>query len=238
MCLKWVGGSKTTARPFSQQKLRKFNLLTQFYLAAVRSSVTVWFGSATKTTVAEKCKTNHDSENKITNYKCKFKKQNNNWENTTITVGSSQDEILIRQDLLSQLQGKIWHPQPEIWKLWVWPILWRKSPQLLVCFVASRRGLATSKHRIYHWVRGAILLTDEVCGLPSPLSVRAHSTRSMSSSHKMRCENIEGGFRAISQWISVILYGFQTIGTPRGVPKVCKLYAASRSLFREQGLRE
>ncbi len=31
-------------------------------------------------------------------------------------------EIPIRQDLLSQLQGKIWHPQPEIWKLWVWPI--------------------------------------------------------------------------------------------------------------------
>ncbi len=27
-----------------------------------------------------------------------------------------------QQDLLSQLQGKIWHPRPEIWKLWVWPI--------------------------------------------------------------------------------------------------------------------
>ncbi len=31
-------------------------------------------------------------------------------------------DILIRQDLLSHLQGKIWHPQPEIWKLCVWPI--------------------------------------------------------------------------------------------------------------------
>ncbi len=31
-------------------------------------------------------------------------------------------EIPIRRDLLSQLQGRIWHPQPEIWKLWVWPI--------------------------------------------------------------------------------------------------------------------
>ncbi len=31
-------------------------------------------------------------------------------------------EIPIRQDLLSQLQGRIWHPQPELWKLWVWPI--------------------------------------------------------------------------------------------------------------------
>ncbi len=31
-------------------------------------------------------------------------------------------ESPIRQDLLSQLQGKVWHPQPEIWKLWVWPV--------------------------------------------------------------------------------------------------------------------
>ncbi len=31
-------------------------------------------------------------------------------------------EIPIRRDLLSQLQGKIWHPQPELWKLCVWPI--------------------------------------------------------------------------------------------------------------------
>ncbi len=31
-------------------------------------------------------------------------------------------EIPVRRDLLSQLQGKIWHPQPELWKLWVWPI--------------------------------------------------------------------------------------------------------------------
>ncbi len=31
-------------------------------------------------------------------------------------------EIPIRWDLLSQLQGRIWHPQPELWKLGVWPI--------------------------------------------------------------------------------------------------------------------
>ncbi len=44
--------------------------------------------------------------------------------------------------------------------------------------------------------------------------------------YKMRRENVGGGFRAISQWIAVILYGFQTIGTPRGIPKACKLYTA------------
>ncbi len=47
-------------------------------------------------------------------------------------------EIPIRRDLLSQLQGKIWHPQPELWKLWVWPIqgqgLW-----LIVCLPKFRK---------------------------------------------------------------------------------------------------
>ncbi len=47
------------------------------------------------------------------------------------------------------------------------------------------------------------------------------------TSIRRRRENVEGGISAISQLIGVILYGFQTIGTPRGVPKACKLYAAS-----------
>ncbi len=36
--------------------------------------------------------------------------------------------------------------------------VWRKSSQLLVCFGAGHRGLATSKQRISHWVRDAIFL--------------------------------------------------------------------------------
>ncbi len=32
-------------------------------------------------------------------------------------------EIPVRKDLLCQLQGRIWHPSPEIWKLWVWQII-------------------------------------------------------------------------------------------------------------------
>ncbi len=55
--------------------------------------------------------------------------------------------------------------------------VWRKTSQLLVCFGVGRRGLATSKQRISHWVRDAILLAYEVQNLPSPLSLRAHSTR-------------------------------------------------------------
>ncbi len=63
--------------------------------------------------------------------------------------------------------------------------VWRKSPQLLICFGAGRRGLATSKQRISHWVRDAISLAYEVRNIPSPLSLRAHSTRGVDSSQAL-----------------------------------------------------
>ncbi len=47
-------------------------------------------------------------------------------------------EIPIRQELLSQLQGKIWHPQPKICKLWVWPIQGHRF-WLLVFLLRFRR---------------------------------------------------------------------------------------------------
>ncbi len=31
-------------------------------------------------------------------------------------------EIPVRRDLLSQAEGMILHPCPELWKLWVWPL--------------------------------------------------------------------------------------------------------------------
>ncbi len=46
------------------------------------------------------------------------------------------------------------------------------------------------------------------------------------ASIRWRREYVRASFRAISQWISVILYGLQTIGTPRGVPKAWKAHAA------------
>ncbi len=59
-----------------------------FNKGAHYSLIAVSLVLALKTTVAEKCKTNHNSENKITNYKrkCKSKKKkirkhNNNSEN-------------------------------------------------------------------------------------------------------------------------------------------------------------
>ncbi len=63
--------------------------------------------------------------------------------------------------------------------------VWRKSSQLLVCFGAGRRGLATSKQRISHWVRDAISLAYEERNIPSPLSLRAHSTRGVASSQAL-----------------------------------------------------
>ncbi len=62
---------------------------------------------------------------------------------------------------------------------------WSKSIQLLVCFGSVRKGLATSKHTISHWVRDAISLAYEVCNLPSPLDIRAHSTREVASSQAL-----------------------------------------------------
>ncbi len=60
-----------------------------------------------------------------------------------------------------------------------------KSSQLLVCFGAGRRGLATSKQRISHWVRDGISLAYEARDPPSPLSLRAHSTRDVASSQAL-----------------------------------------------------
>ncbi len=55
----------------------------------------------------------------------------------------------------------------------------------MICFGAGRRGLATSMQRISHWVRDAISLAYEVRNLPSPLSLRAHSTRGVASSQAL-----------------------------------------------------
>ncbi len=63
--------------------------------------------------------------------------------------------------------------------------VWRKTSQLLVCFGVGRHGLATSKQSISHWVRDAISLAYEVQNLPSPLSLRAHSTRGVASSQAL-----------------------------------------------------
>jgi len=60
--------------------------------------------------------------------------------------------------------------------------LWRKSEQLFVCFGPPNRGCPASKQRLSKWVVEAISLAYESAGQPSPLAVRAHSTRGMAAS--------------------------------------------------------
>ncbi|KAI2643104.1 hypothetical protein H4Q32_027660 [Labeo rohita] len=59
---------------------------------------------------------------------------------------------------------------------------WRRSDQLFISFGPQRRGLPASKQTISRWIVKAILLAYESTGLPPPLGVKAHSTRSMAAS--------------------------------------------------------
>ncbi|KAI2642984.1 enzymatic polyprotein [Labeo rohita] len=60
--------------------------------------------------------------------------------------------------------------------------LWRKSDQLFVCYGPPKRGLPASKHSLSRRIVDAISLAYEFSGLPSPLGVKAHSTRAISFS--------------------------------------------------------
>ncbi len=59
---------------------------------------------------------------------------------------------------------------------------WRRSDQLLVCVGPPRRGLPASKHTIGRWIVETITACYESSGLPSPLGVKAHSTRGVAAS--------------------------------------------------------
>ncbi|KAL0188444.1 hypothetical protein M9458_015543, partial [Cirrhinus mrigala] len=60
--------------------------------------------------------------------------------------------------------------------------LWRKTDQLFVCYGPPKRGLPASKHTLSHWIVDAITQAYEFSDLPSPLGVKAHSTRGISAS--------------------------------------------------------
>ncbi len=61
----------------------------------------------------------------------------------------------------------------------------RSSEQLFVCHGGQQKGKAVSKQRLAHWIVEAVTLTYESQGEPCPLAVRAHSTRSVASSHAL-----------------------------------------------------
>ncbi len=61
----------------------------------------------------------------------------------------------------------------------------RSSEQLFVCHGGQQKGKAVSKQRLAHWIVEAVALAYQSQGMPCPLGVRAHSTRSVASSHAL-----------------------------------------------------
>ncbi len=61
----------------------------------------------------------------------------------------------------------------------------RSSEQLFVCHGGQQKGKAVSKQRLAHWIGEAVALAYQSQGEPCPLGVRAHSTRSVASSHAL-----------------------------------------------------
>ncbi|KAL0157243.1 hypothetical protein M9458_048489, partial [Cirrhinus mrigala] len=60
--------------------------------------------------------------------------------------------------------------------------MWRKSDQHFVCYGPAKKGLPASKQTLSRWIVDAICCAYESSGLPPPLGVKAHSTRSMAAS--------------------------------------------------------
>ncbi|KAL0198304.1 hypothetical protein M9458_006844, partial [Cirrhinus mrigala] len=60
--------------------------------------------------------------------------------------------------------------------------MWRRADKLFVCYGPPKNGLPASKQTLSHWIVDAITLAYESLGLPSPLGVKAHSTRGMAAS--------------------------------------------------------
>ncbi len=61
----------------------------------------------------------------------------------------------------------------------------RSSEQLFVSHGVQQKGKAVSKQRLAHWIVEAVALAYQSQGEPCPLGVRAHSTRSVVSSHAL-----------------------------------------------------
>ncbi|KAI2665989.1 Transposon Ty3-G Gag-Pol polyprotein [Labeo rohita] len=60
--------------------------------------------------------------------------------------------------------------------------LWRKSEQLFVCYGPPKKGYPASKETLSRWIVDAISTAYESSDLPSPLGVKAHSTRAIGAS--------------------------------------------------------
>ncbi len=61
----------------------------------------------------------------------------------------------------------------------------RSSEQLFICHGGQQKGKTVSKQKLALWIVEAVALAYQSQGEPCPLGVRAHSTRSVASSHAL-----------------------------------------------------
>ncbi len=59
--------------------------------------------------------------------------------------------------------------------------MWRRADQLLACYGPPKRGLPATKQTLSRWIVDAINISYESSDLPSPMGVKAHSTRSVTA---------------------------------------------------------
>lgn len=59
---------------------------------------------------------------------------------------------------------------------------WRKDRALFIQFGGTQKGKKASKNSIARWIRQAIQLAYQVSGMESPIGLKAHSTRALSTS--------------------------------------------------------
>ncbi len=77
----------------------------------------------------------------------------------------------------------------------------RSSEQLFVCHGGQQKGKAVSKQRLAHWIVEAVALAYRL-GEPCPLGVRAHSTRSVASSHALTHGASLAGICRAAGWVT------------------------------------
>ncbi|KAK3526557.1 hypothetical protein QTP70_030696 [Hemibagrus guttatus] len=80
---------------------------------------------------------------------------------------------------------------------------WRKSPSLFVCFGSRNKGNPVSKQHLAPWVIEAITQAYEACDIASPLGVRAHSTRGVTSSSALARGVSLQEICAVARWSSL-----------------------------------
>ncbi|KAI2647309.1 Transposon Ty3-G Gag-Pol polyprotein [Labeo rohita] len=123
--------------------------------------------------------------------------------------------------------------------------LWRKSEQLFVCYGPPKKGSPASKETLSRWIVDAISTAYESSDLPSPLGVKAHSTRALGASKAFSagvpiqdicnaagCSSTRQGFGSLVAWASRSQSVLRTqLEFLKGNVPVTERDAASRSIL-------